>query len=102
MPFGWPTAAARFGTAAGPAHCSGMTELPDDPRAADRNADGQVARLDLSFGSAKVKVRVHVTPAGLLAIGGLVSSILLSTAALVWVATSAARRHPIASRLPLR
>jgi hypothetical protein len=40
-----------------------------------------------------------VTPAGILAIGGLVSGILLSTAALVWVSTSVARRHPLATRL---
>lgn len=38
-----------------------------------------------------------MTPAGLLAVGGMVSGILLSVAALVWTATSVRRRHPIAS-----
>ncbi|MBN9409367.1 MAG: hypothetical protein J0H69_09485 [Burkholderiales bacterium] len=42
---------------------------------------------------------VQATPAGLLAVGGLVSCILLSTAVLVWTATSVRRQHPIASRL---
>lgn len=34
-------------------------------------------------------MEVRVTPGGLLAIGGLVSGILLSTAVLVWSATAA-------------
>lgn len=42
-------------------------------------------------GKARFKAKVEATPAGLLAIGGLVSGILLSTAALVWVSASAAR-----------
>jgi hypothetical protein len=48
-------------------------------------------------GRARAMARVRVTPTGLLAIGGLVSSILLSTAALVWVATAVPRRHPLAA-----
>jgi tetrahydromethanopterin S-methyltransferase subunit C len=38
-----------------------------------------------------------MTPAGLLAVGGMVSGILLSVAALVWTATSVRRHHPIAN-----
>lgn len=62
----------------------------------------QEARLTLKAGSLALKARVRVTPAGLLAIGGLVSSILLSTAVLVWSATGTIRRHPIAARLGRR
>lgn len=50
-------------------------------------------------GPVSLKLEVRVTPAGLLAIGGLVSGILLSTAVLVWTATAVPRRHPIAARL---
>ncbi|CAN7518300.1 hypothetical protein [Rhizobacter sp. LjRoot28] len=57
----------------------------------------QAAELDARLGSASLHVRVHMTPAGLLAVGGMVSGILLSVAALVWTATSVRRRHPIAS-----
>ena len=59
----------------------------------------QNARLDLRAGPVSLKLEVRVTPAGLLAIGGLVSGILLSTAVLVWSATAVPRRHPIAARL---
>ncbi|MBA4001323.1 hypothetical protein [Brevundimonas sp.] len=59
----------------------------------------QQARLDLQAGPVSVKMEVRVTPGGLLAIGGLVSGILLSTAVLVWSATAVPRRHPVAWRL---
>jgi hypothetical protein len=78
-----------------------MTDITSDSRAADLDPRGQVALLEMSLGKAQVKVRVRLTPTGLMAIGGLVSGILLSTAALVWVSTSVVRRHPIAGRLPL-
>ena len=78
-----------------------MTDTTPESRAADLDPQGQVALLEMSLGKAQVKVRVRVTPMGLMAIGGLVSGILLSTAALVWVSTSVVRRHPIAGRLPL-
>jgi len=55
------------------------------------------ATLVVRTGKAKAAVRVKVTNGGLLAIGGLVSSILLSTAALVWVSTRVAYRHPVAT-----
>lgn len=67
--------------------------------AAPAPAPDQHARLDLQAGPVSLKMEVRVTPTGLLAIGGLVSGILLSTAVLVWSATSVPRRHPIAARL---
>jgi hypothetical protein len=57
------------------------------------------ATLVVRTGKAKAAVRVKVTNGGLLAIGGLVSSILLSTAALVWASTRVAHRHPVATGL---
>lgn len=57
------------------------------------------ATVVVRTGKAKAAAKVKVTSSGLLAIGGLVSSILLSTAALVWVSTSVARRHPVATGL---
>jgi hypothetical protein len=51
----------------------------------------QKAELRLSAGRAiDLRLKIRITSTGLLAIGGLVSSILLSTAVLVGVAT----RHP--------
>lgn len=72
-----------------------MTDLPAAP------ASSEAAALELRAGAFELTVRVTMTPAGLLAVGGLVSSILLSTAALVWTATSTRRRHPIAGALRL-
>jgi hypothetical protein len=77
-----------------------MTETPDNLPAADPDPHGQVAWLDISIGKAQLKGRVRATPTGLLAIGALVSGVLLSTAALVWVSTSVVRRHPIVGRAP--
>jgi len=68
---------------------------PHATEAPDQNS----AVLSLRAGKVRLGVRVKVTPRGLVAIGGLVSSILLSTAAVVWVSTSVARRHPVASSL---
>ena len=45
------------------------------------------------------EARVTVTPATLLAIGGMVGTILLSTAVLVWTGTSVRRRHPLMAAL---
>ncbi|OMJ31439.1 hypothetical protein BSZ14_13415 [Sphingomonas sp. Sph1(2015)] len=56
-----------------------------------RNPVYQKAVLRLSAGRAvELRLKLHLTRGGLLAVGGLVSSILLSTAVLVGVAT----RHP--------
>lgn len=54
----------------------------------DTNAAPNVARARLKLGKARWTAEVRVTSGGLLAIGGLVSSILLSTAILVAVATT--------------
>ena len=55
------------------------------------------ARASLRIGRVRMSAKVEMTTGGIAAVGGLVASILLSTAALVWVSTSVARRHPIAS-----
>lgn len=59
----------------------------------------QAAEVEISGGRLRLRASVRVTPAGLLAIGALVSGILLSTTALVWASTGVARRHPLATRL---
>lgn len=51
------------------------------------------------MGEARIVAKVKVTPTGLLAMGALVSGILLSTSVLVWTATSVARRRPLASAI---
>ncbi len=51
----------------------------------------------LKAGCLRIGTRVEMTTAGLVAVGGLVSSILLSTAALVWVATAVLRARPTLS-----
>jgi hypothetical protein len=56
------------------------------------SADAQRAHVTLAAGSAELDADVRVTPLGLLAIGGLVSAILLSTAVLVRTAVNAAGR----------
>ncbi|TFW14199.1 hypothetical protein EGY25_03050 [Brevundimonas intermedia] len=57
------------------------------------------AALVFRAGRVRCGAKVKVTNSGLFAIGGLVSGILLSTAAVVWAATSVARQRPIASSL---
>jgi hypothetical protein len=55
--------------------------------------------IELTGGPVTLRAEVRVTPKGLLAVGALVSGVLLSTAVLVWTATSVARRHPLATRI---
>ncbi len=57
------------------------------------------AAVSLRVRDARFVAKVKVTPAGLLAIGGLVSGILLSTSVLVWTATNVARRRPLTAAL---
>ncbi|MFD1913790.1 hypothetical protein [Halodurantibacterium flavum] len=45
------------------------------------------AALRMTFGRSTIESEVSISSGGLLAIGGLVSSILLSVTALVWVST---------------
>ena len=51
------------------------------------------AAFRLRAGKVKIGAEVSVTPQGLLAIGGLVSSILLSTAVVIWAASGRPRRR---------
>lgn len=72
--------------------------MTDDPNRHDEHSSRpHSAEVELSLNPPRFTVRVQTTPSGLLAIGGLVSSILLSTGVLVWVSTSVARRHPLAA-----
>ncbi|MAK83366.1 hypothetical protein [Phenylobacterium sp.] len=57
------------------------------------------AAASFRVGDARFVAKVKVTPAGLLAIGALVSGTLLSTSVLVWTATSVARRRPLTSAI---
>ncbi|MFN3877278.1 MAG: hypothetical protein ACK4MH_02740 [Brevundimonas sp.] len=57
------------------------------------------AAASFKAGNIKLATKVKITNPGVLAIGGLVSSILLSTTVLVWVLTSATRRHPVPTGL---
>jgi len=74
-----------------------MDQQRSDEPAQARNL--QTAEIDLRLGSFSTQAKVRVTPGGLLAIGGLVGCILLSTAVLVWTATSVRRKHPLAAAL---
>jgi hypothetical protein len=56
--------------------------LPPEPPLPALSVE-QAAEIELRYGAGGVRVGARMTPAGLLAIGGLVGSILLSTAALV-------------------
>ncbi|MBA4794765.1 hypothetical protein [Phenylobacterium sp.] len=60
------------------------------------------ATVSFRAGRARFMARVSMSPAGLLAVGGLVSGILLSTSVLVWSATNVARRRPLASAILTR
>ncbi|WP_303831614.1 hypothetical protein [Asticcacaulis taihuensis] len=55
-------------------------------------SDEQVAEFVIQNNPLMVRASVRVTPTGLVAIAGLVSTILLSTCAIVWVAGSVHRR----------
>ncbi|MDP1643840.1 MAG: hypothetical protein Q8L59_16835 [Phenylobacterium sp.] len=61
--------------------------------------ESNTAAVSLRVRDARFVAKVKVTPAGLLAIGGLVSGILLSTSVLVWTATNVARRRPLTAAL---
>jgi len=51
----------------------------------------QVAEFELTAGPLKMHASVRLTPMGFLAIGAMVTGILLATSSVVWSATSAAR-----------
>lgn len=48
--------------------------------------DRQTAVAEFQAGPIRARAEVSVTPAGLLALGALISGILLSSAAIVWTA----------------
>jgi hypothetical protein len=60
------------------------------------------AELEFTAGPARLHVSVRISTSGLLAIGAMVSGIILSVAPLVWVASSVARERPIAPRIGRR
>ena len=62
-------------------------------------AKPHTAAIDLRAGPVRLSGKVRNSTAGVIAVAGLVSSILLSTTALVWVSTTPVRRHPIRTRL---
>lgn len=76
-----------------------MAEREAEREAGAGGAELQVAEWEASAGPLAMRARVQATPAGLLAVGVLVSGILLSTSVLVWSATNVARRHPVLRRL---
>lgn len=55
-------------------------------------AEPQHARIDAAIGPATLAVHVTVSPAALLAIGGMIGIILLGSAAIVWTARRAVAR----------
>jgi hypothetical protein len=60
----------------------------------DRTPGSNRAVGRLKIGPVDAKARIEMTNAGLLAVGALVSGILLSTAVLVWAATAVPRARP--------
>lgn len=60
------------------------------------------AVLSLRVGKARFVSKVKISNTGLLGVGGLVSTILLSTAVLVWASTGVPRKHPLAYGLMRR
>lgn len=50
------------------------------------DGERQTAVAEFEAGPIRARAEVSVTPAGLLALGALVSGVLLSTAAVVWAA----------------
>ncbi|MFC7705077.1 hypothetical protein ACFQXB_12800 [Plastorhodobacter daqingensis] len=59
----------------------------DRPATTETGSERNTARLRMAFGRVSIESDVAISAGGLLAIGGMVSGILLSVTALVWVAT---------------
>lgn len=70
--------------------------MTDSPPTA---SEAQAAVIAFKAGPVDFRAEIRLTPAGVLAIGALVTGVLLSTAVIVWSATSVAREHPLASRI---
>lgn len=88
------TPLATDGTPVAPARA----ESP--PQASTLGADS--LRVEARAGPASLKLEINHTPAGLLALGACVNTILLGAAAIVWISTGPARQHPIATAWTLR
>ena len=67
-----------------------MAEHQEPLRATPDHPGEMSAHVHLRVGGMSLRASAHATPAGLLAVGVLVSAIILSVAPLVW----AARRRP--------
>jgi hypothetical protein len=60
--------------------------------------DPQSASAEFRWGAMTACAEVRVTPLGILAIGGMLSAVLLSTAVVVWASTSIGRARAAARR----
>lgn len=60
------------------------------------------ATARLKIGRVSASTKLQISTAGVFAVAGLVTSILLSTTALVWVATAAPRARPTLALLRRR
>lgn len=65
---------------------------------ANASAAPNTAEIHLNAGPVRLRARVGGMAEGLIAVGALVSGVLLSTAVLVSVATAPVRRHPVTTR----
>jgi hypothetical protein len=81
---------------------SGEAEPWVEPQGSQPSPPQDVDSLEARAGPVAVKAQIHRTPKVLKATGIMVGGILLTTAALVWVATTPARRHPLTTALALR
>lgn len=66
-----------------------MGEAMSDLQILER--DEQSASAEFRWGAMTSRAEVRVTPLGILAIGGMLSAVLLSTAVVVWASTSIGR-----------
>lgn len=60
--------------------------------------DEQSAMAEFRWGAMTARAEVRVTPLGILAIGGLLSAVLLSSAVVVWASTSIGRARATSRR----
>ena len=65
-----------------------MNEMPETA-----HLNAQLGRVVIRVGAFNVRASIRVTPTGLLSIGGLVGTVLVSTALLVWTAGAVKRGH---------
>jgi hypothetical protein len=79
-----------------------VSELAGAQNAPGASTPSNTVSIKLRAGRARLSATASFSPAGLLAVGGLVSGILLSTAVLVWASTTPVRRHPLLTSLARR